>query len=332
MGNWSINNTTEIELVVEDTKLPTSLQIQKETRGKDILYVLNQPIFLPYDKDLISKVEKGAELSVPYFTKVLQHFLEATLPDILPKDFYTMQMDRDIHWVTINPESHEPFQYAFNLNFKRTETPNIQNLPNQYKDMNIQTSIFLTSEIFHPASNDPITNGFFPRTKDGSLQPVEWVEIRPSYTFMQLPSILSDEDRTYIGEISAAILQTLLAGSHLFFPKNTIHARTMNDWRYPSPTIKVKNSESITINKSREFRDKLATFLIENKEELKILVQEFAEAKKKAGIPSDESLNRYKTEHLHTHFDTINTKLHAFRNKLPADLGFNELFEEETYD
>lgn len=133
---------------------------------------MNQPIFLPYDKDLIFKVEKGAELSVPYFTKVLQHFLEATLPDILPKDFYTMQMDRDIHWVTINPESHEPFQYAFNLNFKRTETPNIQNLPEQYKNMNIQTSIFLTSEIFHPASNDPITNGFFPRTKDGEIQPV----------------------------------------------------------------------------------------------------------------------------------------------------------------
>lgn len=46
---------------------------------------------------------------------------------------------------------------------------------------------------------------------------------------MQLPSILSDDDRTYIGEISAAILQTLLVGSHLFFPKNTIHARTMKD-------------------------------------------------------------------------------------------------------
>lgn len=71
--------------------------------------------------------------------------------------------------------------------------------------------------------------------------------------------------------------------------------------------------------------------MIENKEELKVLVKEFAEAKNKAGIESDKSLNRYQQEHLHTHFDTINTKLHAFRNKLPADLGFNELFEEESY-
>lgn len=169
------NHTAEIEVVVEETKLPTNLEIQKEIRGKEIWYTLNQPIFLPYDKDLITKVEKGAKLSVPYFAKVLQAFIQDTLPDIFPKDFYnTMKLDDyNVYRVDINPEYHEPHQYSFNMDFVKTETPNIPTLPQQYKDMNINTSVFLTSKIFHPASNDPITNGFFPRTKDGkTIEPV----------------------------------------------------------------------------------------------------------------------------------------------------------------
>lgn len=80
--------------------------------------------------------------------------------------------DYNVYRIDINPQNHEPHQYSFNVDFLKTETPNIPNLPQQYKDMNINTSIFLTSKIFHAASTDPITNGFFPRTKDGKIQPV----------------------------------------------------------------------------------------------------------------------------------------------------------------
>ena len=71
MGELSIDTT----LIVEKTTISETLKIEKQTRNKEIWYILSEPIFLPYDKELISKVEKGANLSVPYFSKVLQAFI-----------------------------------------------------------------------------------------------------------------------------------------------------------------------------------------------------------------------------------------------------------------
>lgn len=140
---------------------------------------------------------------------------------------------------------------------------------------------------------------------------------------------MSDKDNIYVGEISAPIMQVLMAGTHLFFPKNTIRAIRMGNYMSGTPTLTLKNSEMTTIDQARKFRDKLSIFLIDNKEEIQTLAKEFAEAKHKAGIGADEELGKYKTEHLHTHFDQINTKIHGFRSKLRADLGFNELFVNE---
>lgn len=168
-----VKTAIDTALVVEKTDIPQGLKIEKETREKEIWYLFSQPILLPYDKDLLSKVEKGAKLSVPYFANVLQAFVEDTLPNMFPKNFYTMKLDAyNVYRIDINPKNHDIHQYSFGLDFLRTEKINIPNIPQQYKNMNIKTGVFLSSKIFHSAATDPITNGFFPRTKDGKIEPV----------------------------------------------------------------------------------------------------------------------------------------------------------------
>jgi hypothetical protein len=193
-----------------------------------------------------------------------------------------------------------------------------------YKKFNIRNTIFITSKILHPRSDDLITNGFFPRTNDDKLQPVEGVEIRTGNTYFELPRILGDNEKVYIVEISAPILQTLLGDSPLFFPnyptKYNINSHGIGGGFYNPPSIKLNDSEITTISQARKFREKLSIFLINNRAKLKLLAEEFGEAKHAAKIGADNSLTNYKPEFLFKYLNEVNKKIEEFRKEVPADL------------
>ena len=141
----------DLELVVEQTILPDNLRIIKEARGRDIWYVFDKPIFLPYDRDLAPKVEGGAKISTDYFTEVLRSFIENAIPTVFPKGFYdTMEIDSKPYRININPSNHGDHQHSFNLYFEKNITTDQPNTPQGHKNTHTKTSVFLTSTIFHP--------------------------------------------------------------------------------------------------------------------------------------------------------------------------------------
>ena len=145
-------DTMDLELKVEKTEIPKNLKIIKEMRDKDIRYILNRPVRLPYDKNIKSKIAKGTDLSVAYFTDVLKSFCEDISPDIFPKGFYNEMKidDNNLYRIEINPEDNDIFQYSFNLDFLRKDPINIPHISKSYETMDITTSIFIQSEIFNP--------------------------------------------------------------------------------------------------------------------------------------------------------------------------------------
>lgn len=84
----------DIELKVEKTEIPENFKVINGLKEHAIWHTFNKPICLPYDKDLISKVEKGAKISACYFADVLHAFIKDTLPNLFPENFYSeMKLD-----------------------------------------------------------------------------------------------------------------------------------------------------------------------------------------------------------------------------------------------
>ncbi len=321
-------NTQDKELNIEKTIIPNDLKIEKTMKGNEIWYTFNKPLYLPYDKNLLSKIEKDAKIPIPYFTNVLQSFIEDILPNIFAKGYYnTMKLDREPYRIDINSNNNHNFPYSFNLDFSKNEDLDIDNLPKQYENMTINTSVFITSEILH----HPIKNGFFPLTKEWIIQPVHGIQLRTTRTEVELPGILSSNESVFITELSTPFFEKLLLWKPLFFPNHKDYWEkitwTKGKFWWNSPAIKLTDSEFNTIKTAKEFRNELALFLINNREEIISLIEEFSEAKKYAGISSDRSLENYKPDFLYTHFHEIDWKFQEFSKKLPDSLKSHETLQ-----
>jgi len=314
-----------LELNVGKTIIPPDLKIKIEKDKFGLEYFFSSPIVLPYDKNLVLKVNAGAKITEEYFFNVIKALLEDTLPDLFPKDFYkTIKQDfPHLYYIDINPTSHEPSQYAFTPNLHTTIKQNNSTVkPDLNNSIDISTGLFIGAAIFHSASTDPITNGFFPRTINPSsteLAPTHGIHVKPS-TNITLPSIISENSNPYFGELCTPIIQTLLTETVLFFPERTQIRTNYNHWMNSNTVLDLQDSSIKTINKALAYRQKLNKFMYANREELTAIVEEFANAKKEANIPFEKSMDDYKPEFLYQKFNKVNRRIENLKEKVPQNL------------
>jgi hypothetical protein len=318
-----------LELNVGKTIIPSDLKIKVEKTSQGLEYTLSSPVVLPYDKDLVLKVNSGAKITEEYFLNVMKTLLEDVLPDLFPKDFYK-EIKNDpphLYYIDINPTSHEPHQYSFGIDLKTTIKQNNSTVkPDINNSIDISTGLFISSSIFHPASTDPITNGFFPRTINPTsteLAPTHGIHLRPN-TNITLPSIISENSRPFNGELCTPIIETLLTETVLFFPERTLIRSLYVNWMESYPALNLQDSSIKTINKALAYRQKLNKFMYANRDELKSIVQEFANAKFEAGIPSDKSLDDYEPKFLYEKFNKINRRIETIKEKVPQTLKLDK--------
>lgn len=333
-------NSGKIKMNLEKTVIPLGLKIKEELKAGSIYYNFDKPIVMPYDKSLLKKLESGENLSVDYFFDVLKNLVEDVLPEIFPKGYYDKVIgdDSSLRRCVVNPGPQDDYQYSFNMDFhKENLRKNVSSVP-LYKFMNIQTSVFISSKIFSPGANDLIDNGFFPRYEKGILQPIEGLEIRP-HTIIELPHVLYDNECVYISQLSTPIVKGLLFRTPLFFPEFPKDSSIIGDRCFCSriranTVFELPNSLPETIKQGGIIRDYLCKFMVENASKLKEIAESFADAKREAGIPVENSFNNCNPDFLYEHFYKVNRKIEDLRKKLPSKLISNVFYksEKEFYD
>jgi hypothetical protein len=322
-----------LELQIEKTNIPKNLIITEEnintnTKYNFTRYTFSEPIVLPYDKRLNTKVARGAKISRNYFTNMLISFLEDTLPEVFPEEFYPnaeLEGPFITHFdnIYINPTKADAhFQYSVNLELnKEVKSKNSLTNIELFNVAKILTYVTLnTIPLPFSEENDIVTNGYFPRIQNGKIEPVSGVTVTTGYTIMSLPEIIYNDfcKNTFIGEISAPIMQTLLHRSPLFFPE--AHPISKSFYHMPTSVICLKDSKVETIQKALEFRELLCEFMIANRKELMNIAEDFGIAKTATNIPLDKDLQDYDPKNLYIRFNSVNRRIEDMRPKLSLEL------------
>lgn len=311
------------QLVVEKTSIPQGLEIKPDSEsGKG--YVFSQPIILPYDQNLVDKIEKSNDQTIPpdYFWKVIESFLKDTIPALFPEHFYDALVPdfRGPHWIALNPDkdtSNRHYSHSFDMRKK-------EQFKKGNEEFEVKTGFMLTADSI---------NGFFPRTKGKQLLPTQGIELTPYDTNIELPHIKVDADRdgVYIDQVTIPILRVLLEEEYaIFFPNHyssKIDHQDIGSYAYGSACITLKDSQPATIKKGMEYNNRLNDFLNAHYEEVKSLINDFSQAKEDANIPFDKNLEQYKEFHLYKHFNKIQNKALAFKKQVPQELMISELYK-----